>query len=210
MRRWNLVMIIHAVWCLIWQIWSCTKRLCKLSSTQAWLHWQSPGFQWCLQRLFKTQASQREFKTQLSQHYASGFSQSENYLCWRQLLRAQPILWRCSDHRSAERCRTATGCTWITALPPQHTALCAFSACHVSTRDTLWEGLPHSFGEGMDTTFYWKPAGWSRSEQRVSLPYFQMCHPEQKGEKGWLRWSSYLSSPTFTPLGELASLTSWS
>lgn len=64
-------MIIHAVWCLIWQIWSCTKRLCKLSSTRAWLHWQSLGFQWCLQRLFKTQTSQTQFKTQLSQHQAS-------------------------------------------------------------------------------------------------------------------------------------------
>lgn len=160
MCRWNLVMIIHAVWCLIWQIWSCTKRLYKLSSTWAWLHWQCLGFQWCLHRLFKTQ-----FKTQLSEHYTSGFSQSADHLC-RRHLRAQPVLWGCSDPRWAGSCRMATGFTWITAVPSQPTALCASSA----TRDTLWEGFPHSFGEGMDTAFYCKPTAWSKSEQKASLP----------------------------------------
>lgn len=76
----------------------------------------------------------------------------------------------------------------------------------VGTRNILCKRLPHSFGEGMDTALYWEPTGWSKLEQ-VSLPHFQACHPEQKGEKGRLKLSSCLSSPTFTPPAEAASLT---
>lgn len=83
-------------------------------------------------------------------------------------------------------------------------ALCPFSACSVSTRDSLWEGLLHSFWGRERHDFLFKANSIvEESEQRISLPYFQVCCPQQMSEKGCLRGvrcSSCLSSSTSASL----------
>lgn len=136
MPRLTSVMIMHKVWCLIWQTWVCIKRMHKLSSTQAWLYWQSLGVQWCLWRLFKKR------QIQISQ-CASSFPQSRRHHCWRQLLRARTLLWVCPDHSSSRSHRMATSCTQSWPFPSVGDSLVCL-LCLLCTRDTLHEGLPCS------------------------------------------------------------------
>lgn len=198
MCRWNSVLLIHAIiWCLISQIWSCTKRLYKLSSTWAWLCWQS-NFLWHLQRPFKTNTIQN----------------SSQGIVVRAFLRVQITSVEhnfgehspsCGDGETKGQLEAANG-HWF------YLDLSFPFAAHSLTCLLCWlcrhKGL--SGREGMDTAFYCKPTEWCELKEKVYLPYLHACHAEQKGEKGRLRWSGHLSSPTFTPPDEAATLTRWS
>lgn len=163
MPRLTSVMIMHKVCCLISQIWVCTKRMHKLSSTQAWLYWQSLGVQWCLWRLFKKGRSSSHSVLQAFPR-AGITTAGDNF--WEH----GPSCGYVQTIALLEATERPPVVPRAGRFPHRVIALCAFSAS--SAQGTLSRrGCCVLFGEGMDTTFCSKPAGWSKSQKRGFL-----CH----------------------------------
>lgn len=106
-----------------------------------------------------------------------------------QITSVEDIFWECSPScGDVQRKGQLEDAEWPLVVPGSQFSPHSSQPYVPSLLAVLAQGAPSGRGCHIPlgkewTHLYWKPTGWSKSEQNVSLPCFQACHPEQQGKK---------------------------